>query len=75
MQPDYEMLEFLYRKIKSQGLDSFSMQEISTLVRGQQEVIVDLQKEIDTFTQVCNKQANVYDQLIHSDSIGSFRVH
>ena len=76
--PDYEVLEYLLRKIKSDGLRSFTVQEIHTMIRGQQEVIVSLQNEIDVLrkAQLPSKQgSSVYDELIHSDCIGSFHTH
>ena len=71
--PDYEVLEYLLRKIKSDGLRSFTVQEIHTMIRGQQEVIVSLQNEIDVLRKA--QMPSVYDELIHSDCIGSFHTH
>jgi len=75
--PDYEVLEYLLRKIKAHGLQSFSKEELSTLIRGQQEVIVALQSEIEAFSQVPPPKttASIYDTMIQSDCIGSFHTH
>jgi len=75
MAPDYEVLEYLLRKVKTSGLKSFSAQEISTMIRGQQEVIVALQNEIEELQRAQQSGNSIYDKLIHSDCIGSFRTH